>query len=121
MRAPEGDPGALRTVLALALDRPTVRACLGEPAAAPPASVYTWAATTAVCSTAVWARLAHALDRRLAGCLPAFVDAPPSELATVLAAPECLDDVERAAALWALLRRRDPGFRRFSARLARCA
>src|SRR5690606_18504769 len=70
---------ALRVVLALALDREEVAACLGVDEAVGsgtwPSTLYAWAAEAAARSPRVWLRCARALDRALEPSLAPIRDA----------------------------------------------
>lgn len=116
---------ALRVVLVIALDRSTVGACLGTERAREgtlwPSTLYSWAAQTAARSPLVWRRCAEAIDDALARWLPAYDDAPVARVAEMLSAREAgavIDARELAAALWAVLRRRDAVLACMIARLA---
>lgn len=106
------NPRALRLVVVVALDCRSVAECLGlAPLATPlwPSTLYAWLAETAATSPAVWDRCARELDRSLARWLPAYGDAAPAAIAEALVARDgtCMGGEEVAAALWALVRRRD--------------
>jgi len=107
---------ALRVVLVLALDRAAVSACLGSARLREgpvwPSTLYAWAAETAARSPLVWCRCAAALDDALAPWLATYERAPVARITEVLSPREsaaALTGQEIAAALWALVRRREPG------------
>lgn len=118
------NPRALRLVLVVALDCRSVAECLGLAPLAPrlwPSTLYAWLAETAATSPAVWDRCARELDQSLARWLPAYGDAAPAAIAEALVARDgtSMGGEEIAAALWALVRRRDPSLERVIDRLAR--
>lgn len=116
---------ALRLLLAVTLDRGMVSACLGsahvdERDALWPSTLYAWAAETAARSACVWQRCARALDDALAPCLPSYESASVAQIAETLTLREAsaaLTGHEIAAALWAVVRRRDPSLQRVVERL----
>lgn len=115
---------ALRMVLAIALDRAAVSACLGGASAHDgalwPSTLYAWAAETAARSPLVWRRCEIALDDALAPWLTAYERASVARIAEALSPPEtaaALAGHEIAAALWALIRRRERGLTLVTERL----
>lgn len=115
---------AMRIVLVLALDRATVGACLGvhaEDAGLWPSTLHAWAAETAARSPLVWSRCARAIDEALAPWMAPFEEASVACLAQALGAGQSTTAMaghEIAAALWALVRRREWALTPIAARLA---
>ena len=123
-RARGANPRALRLVVVVALDCRSAAQCLGLAPLATllwPSTLYAWLAETAATSPVVWDRCARELDRSLARWLPAYGDAAPAAVAAVLVARDgtCMGGEEVAAALWALVRRRDRSLDPLLDRLAR--
>ncbi|MCA9608988.1 MAG: hypothetical protein KC619_25480 [Myxococcales bacterium] len=118
-----GRSRALRLVAVVALDCEQAAACLGiarSDAPLWPSSVYAWLAEAASRSPAVWRRSERALDAALAPWMAPYVDRSAAAIAQALLAPEsvAIERAEIAAALWALVRRRDAGLDRTLERLA---
>lgn len=110
---PFASPRAVRLVAVVALDCGAVARCLGEAVADLPlwpSSLYAWLAEAATRSPALWARCEGALDDALAPWLTPYQDTAPATIAQALLehAGAAMDGREVAAALWALVRRRDP-------------
>ena len=114
LQASSGAPGqveALRTVLAIALDRETAAWCLGRAEQSAiarwPSTLFQLLARSAVESSAVWRRCALLLDRALHEPLAQYSGRTPAELVEVFAeGRESLTGEELAALLWSLLRHR---------------
>lgn len=127
-RAPRGEPlevsaRALRVVLVLALDRASVASCLGAGRAEGhevwPSTLYAWAAEAAARSPRVWERCARAIDAALGGWVSPYEDASAARIAELLRLGDAaMTGEEIAAALWTLVRRREPGLARITERLA---
>lgn len=111
-------------VAVVAMDCRSASECLGvAPLAAPlwPSTLYAWAAETAATSPIVWERCARRLDESLGRWLLPYVDTSPEAIARVLCArgDTSMGGQEIAAALWALVRRRDRALDAIIERLAR--
>lgn len=124
IRGARVSPRAIRLVAVVALDCEAAAAVLGvslRDAPLWPSSVYAWLAEAAARSPAVWRRCARALDAALAPRLAPYVDRSVAEVTQALLAPEsaAIEAPEIAAALWALVRRRDAGLERITDRIAR--
>lgn len=113
---------ALRLVTVVALDRARVADCLDvgtEPLGLWPSSLYGWLAESAARSPVVWDRCRAAVDDALAPWVAPFRQASVAEITQALTARDgAMGGEEIAAALWSLVRRRDPALDSLVERLA---
>jgi hypothetical protein len=121
---PFASPRALRLVAVVALDCGAVAHCLGGVIADLPiwpSTLYAWLAEAATRSPSLWERCASVLDEALAPWLAPYRHAAPAAIAQVLVehGGAAMDGREVAAALWALVRRRDPTLHMLIDRLTR--
>lgn len=124
LRQPCANARALRVVAVVAMDCRSAGECLGvAPLAAPlwPSTLYAWLAETAATSPTVWDRCARRLDDSLGRWLAPYVGASPEVIARALCerGGTTMSGQEIAAALWALVRRRDRAMDAIIDRLAR--